>query len=53
MHVCVCAALTYDLDDVGQQDAVRYVRLQVSDQTLVSRLGQVVVGPVRVDLTHK
>lgn len=50
--MCVCV-LTYDLDDVGQQDTVRYVRLQVSDQTLVSRLGQIVVGPVRVDLTHK
>lgn len=51
--LCVFAALTYNLDDVGQQDAVRYVRLQVCDQSLVPWFGQVVIGPVRVDLTHK
>lgn len=45
--VCV---LTDDLDDFSQQHSVRHVGLEVLDQTLVSRLGKVVVGPVRVDL---
>lgn len=42
--------LTDNLYDLSQQYSVCDVRLQVLDQTLVSRLGKVVVGPVRVDL---
>lgn len=45
--------LTYDLNDLRQQHAVCDVRLQVLDQPLVSRLGEVVVGPVRVDLRSR
>lgn len=40
----------YDLYDLSQQHSIRDVCLQVLDQTLVSRLGKVVVGPVRVNL---
>lgn len=42
--------LTDHLDDFSQQHSVGDVGLQVLDQTLVSGLGQVVVGPVGVDL---
>lgn len=46
----LCLGLTYNLDDLGQQHSVCDVGLQVLDQALVSRLGEVVVGPVCVDL---
>lgn len=43
-------ALTYNLDDFSQQDSISHILLQVFDQSLVPRLCQVVIGPVRVNL---
>lgn len=43
-------ALTYNLDDFSQQDSISHILLQVLDQSLVPRLCQVVIGPVRVNL---
>ena len=51
---CENKVLTDGLDDLGQDDAITDVRLEVCDDPLVTGLLQVVVGPVRVDLqwTH-
>ena len=49
MCVCVCVP-TYDLDDLCQQDSIGDVLAQVLDEALTAGLGQVVVGPVGVDL---
>ena len=53
MCVCVCVCVcvpTYDLDDLCQQDSIGDVLAQVLDEALTAGLGQVVVGPVGVDL---
>lgn len=42
--------LTYDLDDLCQQDSIGDILAQVLDETRTARLGQVVIGPVCVDL---
>ena len=47
------AVLTDCLYDVSEQNAICYVGLQVCDESLVSRLLQVVIRPVRVNLQHK
>ena len=45
--------LTDRFDNIGQNDAVRHVHLQILNVALTSRLFQVVIGPVRVDLQRK
>lgn len=45
--MCVC---TYDLDDLRQQDSIGDVLAQVLDEALTARFGQVVIGPVGVNL---
>ncbi len=44
--------LTDGADDVSEQCAIPEVSLQLDDECLVTRLVQVVVGPVCVDLHH-
>jgi hypothetical protein len=48
----VCS-LTYDLDDFCQQNSVSNVYGQVLDESRAARLGQVVVGPVCINLQHR
>ncbi len=55
LYVCFgeSESLTDNLDDLSQQHSVAHILLQVSNQPLVSRFGQVVVRPVRVDLSTR
>lgn len=46
-RACLC---TYDLDDLCQQDSIGDVLAQVLDEALTARFGQVVIGPVCVNL---
>ncbi len=46
-------SLTDNLDDLSQQHTVAHILLQVFNQPLVSRFGQVVVRPVSVDLSTR
>lgn len=48
--MCVC---TYDLDDLRQQDSIGDVLAQVLDEALTARFGQVVIGPVGVNLQEQ
>lgn len=42
--------ICYNLDDLGQEDAIRHILLEILDETLVAGFGQIMIGPVRVDL---
>lgn len=53
MPVRESESLTDNLDDLSQQHAIAHILLQVFNQTLVSRFGQVVIRPVRVDLSKR
>ena len=44
---------TYDLDDLCQQDSIGDVLAQVLDEAWTARLGQVVIGPVCVNLQQQ
>lgn len=44
---------TYDLDDLCQQDSIGDVLAQVLDEARTARLGQVVIGPVCVNLQRQ
>ncbi len=46
-------SLTDNLDDLSQQHTVAHILLQVFNQPLVSRFGQVVIRPVSVDLSTR
>lgn len=41
--------ICYNLDDLGQEDAIRHILLEILDETLVAGFGQIMIGPVRVD----
>lgn len=43
-------ALTHDLDDLGQEDAIGHILLEILDEPFVAGFGQIMIGPVRVDL---
>lgn len=42
--------LTHDLDDLSQEDTIGHILLEILDETFVARFGQIMIGPVRVDL---
>lgn len=44
---------TYDLNDLCQQDSIGDVLTQVLDEALTARLGQVVIGPVSINLQEE
>lgn len=44
---------TYDLDDLCQQDSIGDVLAQVLDEARAAGLGQVVIGPVCVNLQEE
>lgn len=44
---------TYDLDDLCQQDSISDILTQILDETWTAGLGQVVIGPVCVNLQGK
>lgn len=50
VYIQATRALTYDLDDLCQQNPVSNVLCQVLDKPRAAGLGQVVIGPIRVNL---
>lgn len=45
--------LTHNLDDLGQEYAISHILLEVLDETFVAGFGEVMIGPIRVDLQKK
>lgn len=45
--------LTYNLDDLGQEHAISHILLEVLDEAFVARFGEVMIGPIGVDLQKK
>lgn len=45
--------LTYNLDDLGQEHAISHILLEVLDEAFVARFGEVMIGPIGVDLQNK
>lgn len=45
--------LTYNLDDLSQEHTVSHILLEVLDEAFVARFGEVMIGPVGVDLQKK
>lgn len=45
--------LTYNLDDLSQEHTVSHILLEVLDEAFVARLGEVMIGPIGVDLQKK